>query len=589
MFNVNKIETYKFIKAKSGANSVLVKQFDQKPFHLHSTVDPNREAQEWVNHIKIEDHTTYIVFGCGLGYHVRALWEKLPPNSILCVFVTETEAWMVTQAGNKSPVNNLQNKRLFWIKIIQLYDIAVAISNTMIEYDIKKIQLCKYYPAMRLNADFYDLCEKNIIDLIGEKMSLTFNVNISTGRSFIENYWRNVPYIAANPGIIDFENLFKDWPCIVVAAGPSLNKNIQILKECLPYAVVIAAGSTMGALHRAGITPHFLVVTDANSMMFDDLDGCCDENTVLIASNEVYPKVVSRYPGRLCFIYTSDDDRNILEQQLPLTARLKQTASVATVAVDFARYCGAGKIIMVGQDLAFSEDRYHAEGVRAAGYEEKELVEVPGYHGGTVPTVYSFKAVIEYLESYVSALDDKIHFINATEGGAKLQGMEQMPLFEVKEKYFAKKLPVADKIDSVFQKFNESHFNKNTLRHEIGKHQEHSEKIIKMLEEFEKKYPDFRAVSEEMELDLVLQKTKELYGLIDTIRNHEMASSYKIFLIPRIRLIEFYKQDGLHATVIYELYLRLFNEFKEFMGALYEWISNALNALDTNKENRDES
>lgn len=574
----------RLIKARSGVNSVIIKQAGENPYHWHSTVDPIQEAGEWLNHIQLEEYTAYVVLGCGLGYHVRALWDNLPKNSILFVFTTDLEFNIAMQEKNRGPLYNLQDKRIFFICGSQLYDIAVSIANTMIDYDVKKIEICKHYPTMRMNADFYALCEEKLVDLIGEKMALTFNVSICTGKRFIENYWNNISYIATNPGIANFENAFRGWPCIVVASGPSLNKNIDILKNCLPYAVIIAAGSTMGALRKHGITPHFLVVTDANPEMFAALDGYCNEHTVLVASKEVYHKVVSRYPGRCCFTYTSDDsDRNLFAKYLPPTMQLKQTASVATAAVDFANHCGAEKIIMVGQDLAFAEDTDHADGVNTVGY-ECERVEVPGYFGDMVSTIYQFKIAIEYLESYVKTRPN-IRFINATQGGAKIAGMEQLPLHEVKNLFLATQLPIEDKINRIFEEFGAENSGVDPLIHEMLQYQSHCCNVLHELENYAQEHSDFWMVAENQEIEEVDVKTVELCRFFNEIKNHAFAPSYKIFLSPRLQLIEFYKQDRLQSPVIYQLYIQLFNEFKEFIDQLHQWIEEALNSLK-NEANR---
>ena len=574
---MKKVEMCKLIKSRSGVNSVIIKQMNDTPYHLHSTIDPIKEADEWLRNIHLEEYTAYVVFGYGLGYHVRALWDNLPENSILCVFLTETEVSLAIQLKTKWSFYNLQNKRLLLTDVCPVYDMAIRISDVMLEFDIKKVQICNYYPAMRMNADFYGECEETLVNSIGGLMALNVNINISTARLHIENFWRNIPYIATNPGITNFENVFRDCPCIVVAGGPSLNKNINILKECLPYAVVIAAGSTMGALHKHGIMPHFLVVSDANPAMFDDLAGCCNEHTILLASVEVYHKVVSMYPGRRCFTYTLDG-RNIFADCLPNTMRLKQTGSVATVAVDFARHCGAGKIIMVGQDLAFTDDNYHADGVKATGFTDKELIEVPGYYGGMVPSVHPFKVVIEYLETYVASVSN-IRFINATEGGAKIAGMEQLSLDEVKNGFRGIMLPIEDKIHRIFEEFSTQNFQTGPLINEMVQCQRHCSNILQILDKYDKEHPNVRIISNDDDIDVMIAKTQELRNFFNEIKNHDFAPSYKIFLNPRLQLVEFYRQDNLHISTIHRLYVNIFQDFQEFINKLHQLINENINAL----------
>lgn len=577
-YAVKKIEMCKLTKARSGANSAIIKQTGENPYHLHSTIDPVQEALEWASYIQLEEYTAYVIIGCGLGYHVRALWDKIPKNSILCVFVTEEELDLGTQGKAKGPLYKLIDKRALLFRASELYDVGTLIANRMIDFDIKKVQLCKYYPAMRMNADYFALCEETLVDLIGEKMAISVNINMYMGRYCIENYWKNIPYIATNPGISNFENIFKGWPCIVVAGGPSLNKNINILKECLPYALVIASGSTMGALHKHGITPHFLVVSDVSLEMFQALDGYCDEHTILLASVEVQPKVVSRYPGRRCFAYTLDDGRNLFQQYLPPTMKLTQTVSVATMAVDFARHCGVEKIIMVGQDLAFTDGKQHADGVETLSYKEDGLEETAGYYGGMVPTEYTFKIVIAYLEAYVKNYN--IRFINATEGGAKIVGMEQLPLVEVKNKFLGTMLPIEDKINEIFKDFAANPFELNPLINAMVEYQQQCGNVVERMENYDKLHPNFRMISADEELDVMVEKTQELSALFNEFKNHPAAPTYQVFLNPRLQLLEFYKQDGSHISLIYQFHVEMFTMFQEFINQLHQWINEALNSVE---------
>jgi len=560
---------FKVIKARSGKNTVIIKQENENYYHLHSAVDPIQEANEWLSHIQLEEYTVYVVFGCALGYHIRALWDTIPENSILVVLLTKAEYSMAINKKNQGPLYNLQNKRLFMFEAFDVYNLAVEIANNMVNFNIKKIQICKYYPAMRINADFYGLCEENLVKSVGAKMALAVNINMATGWSFIENYWRNIPYIATSPGIANFKDLFSGWPCIVVSGGPSLNKNISILKECLPYAVVIASGSTMLALHKHGIEPHFLVVTDAGDIMAGLLDGFCNEQTVLLTSVEAHHKVAAMYPGRVCFTYTIDDDRNIFAEYLPKTARLRQTSTVATVAVDFAQYCGAEKIIMVGQDLAFTGDKYHADGI-GGGYEDSDVVEVPGYNGGMVPTMSSFKLAIEYLETYAKGTSN-IHFINATEGGAKIAGMEQLPLDQVKNKFLDKKLPIVDKINGIFKEFSAQNFKVEPLINEMVQYQLHCSNILQLLENYDKEHPNFRMISEDR--DTLIANTQDLCELFNEIKNHAAAPGYKLFLKPRLQLVEFYIQDGEPIPSIYGLYVDIFEGLYDLVYKLHHGIN----------------
>ena len=79
-------EPYAITPSKSGAPTVAVPTVDKRTTFLHSRYEPVAEAKRLVDTLEISDQIIFYVFGCGLGYHIDALLERVCSEAIICVF-----------------------------------------------------------------------------------------------------------------------------------------------------------------------------------------------------------------------------------------------------------------------------------------------------------------------------------------------------------------------------------------------------------------------------------------------------------------------------------------------------------------------
>lgn len=154
----------------------------------------------------------------------------------------------------------------------------------------------------------------------------------------------------------------------------------------------------------------------------------------------IYPQIVEEYDGPK---WVCCCDRYLLswfQEALNINIiELKSGPSVANVAMDFAYRLGCNLIIMVGQDLAYTEGRSHATGtvyqdVKAEDY-SRRLIPVEDINGGTVYTDRVFLAMLSWFEQEIASYPDSIKVIDATEGGARISGTQVMALKKAIEEY----------------------------------------------------------------------------------------------------------------------------------------------------------
>ena len=167
----------------------------------------------------------------------------------------------------------------------------------------------------------------------------------------------------------------------------------------------------------------------------------------MVCEGVVYPKILDEFPGKKVTVFRDVIAvENWFVENIKGIIGLDPGNSVAILNFSIAQHLGCSPIILIGQDLAFSQDGKAHTG--DTGYDDhgddnlqdqsqSDLVEVIGYNGEKLETKKWWKIFKEWFE--LKIVKDDIHCIDATEGGAYIEGTEVMTLKEVAEKYFTEK------------------------------------------------------------------------------------------------------------------------------------------------------
>ncbi|MGN7762055.1 motility associated factor glycosyltransferase family protein [Paenibacillus sp. 22594] len=292
--------------------------------------------------------------------------------------------------------------------------------------------------------------------------AMLFGNSIEDSLSGFRHNMKNLPYLVHSKDVSHLKNLFKDIPAIVVAAGPSLNKNIEQLKRLTSKVVIIAVDTIVQRLCEEGIIPDFICSIEREKetyTYFYEQKNYPAEIT-LISPLLLYPKIFEEFKGDIIIPMRENVGEYVwLQETLGLKGdnSISIGLSCAHVAFGFAEHIGASPIVLLGQDLAFgnSEEESHAGGTI---YDNKEFTNevfstidktyTEGYYGGTVHTTDIWINFRKWFE--IEIFNENIVVINATEGGAKIENTIQMSLIEVAQQYCSNDItPVKEVMDSV--------------------------------------------------------------------------------------------------------------------------------------------
>lgn len=425
--------------ARSGVPTLAVR-FQGSRVHVHSTVNPVLEAQRWVDELSGQLSEFIVVIGMGLGYHLDRLVECKP--GLRVVVIEPNRDVFVAGMVVRNQGRWMSHPRF---DLVVTDDPGQAAQLVFQRYrgDLLRSPQFLVWPATsRYAPDFLPAFERKVLDLVrAARTNVATNYRFST--QWIDNFFVNARVFLSDPGVAILFNRFRGRPGIIVSAGPSLERNARLLAGAKERAVIIAAGSAINPLLKNGIEADLLVSFDPGEGNYRHFEKLRLPNVPLVYIPTIYPRIVQEYAGPRFGSGTNTFPFIgwTLEQVGEYKGTLTSGPSVANVSWDLAVQMGLNPIILVGQDLAYTDQKSHAEGAVHARTVEihpdevgRRYLEVESVDGGTVFTSRSMYSMKVWFEGQIPRFP-QITTIDATEGGAKISGTQIMTLREAIDNY----------------------------------------------------------------------------------------------------------------------------------------------------------
>jgi len=293
----------------------------------------------------------------------------------------------------------------------------------------------------RLFKDWIVTVQKRIISVIKNRLFEIGN-DVADTLTGIRQTMDNLEVLLRSPGAKELEGAYKGKPAIIVSAGPSLTKNVDLLHEVKGKALILCVDASLKVLLERGIVPDAVFSIERGIATYDQFykGKTLPQETVLIGSTVLYPKIFETYPGPKVIFLREKEGIGMWLDKILQKGSIKMGTSVAHLAFGFARLIKADPIIFIGQDLAYSPEGYsHGQGVSINKKEDLSKVKywVEGYNGEKLPSTRIWKNFLTWFETEISQTD--VRCIDATEGGARIRGTEIMTLREVIDTYCTNK------------------------------------------------------------------------------------------------------------------------------------------------------
>lgn len=394
-------------KLESTVSGFLTVQDIKRNIYHHSTIDPMDEARKVAEYIYEPEKHQFALLGCGLGYLPYQLY-KLSRGSMM-IYVYESNSKIIEYA--------YQFGVLSWIPE---ECITVIDSPDVLEFLNK---------ADEEHAGFYMLFSElemlpETIKPIMIELYLQYNTSKVFALETAINFWRNIGSDSRPISEFDKNSICEE--VIVVAAGPSLDHNIEFLRENKGKKSIIAVGTVFRKLISLGIEPDVVTVLDPQERIYAQIAGLEEQQIPLIFASTAYWKIVSRYQGEKYMVFSLADGfaRSYAAEHNEESWDCGGT--VTSLAMQVAIWGGAKKIFFVGVDLAYQEGgATHAVGTMdCAKSDTKAMTPITGVGGTTVYADGPFLSYREWIEERIK-LTPEIEYINMSKTGARIAGARE--------------------------------------------------------------------------------------------------------------------------------------------------------------------
>ncbi|ELU1054355.1 motility associated factor glycosyltransferase family protein, partial [Campylobacter jejuni] len=461
-----------------------------------------------------------------------------------------------------------------------------------------------FYRSYNLHIanDFYEHYKEDILKLNKLNMQIIKNHNLMHGNDpkdalqGIEQFVYNLPQMITHPSYKELLSKRKGISdtAIIVSTGPSLTKQLPLLKKYASKATIFCADSSYPILAKHGIKPDYVCMlerTEITAEFFNHDFGEFDKDIIFICAGVVHPKAIEYLKGRNLVI-----TQKVLA--FPYYINLKDFSyaavglSVAHTLSYLATYLSHKNIIFIGQDLAYAENgNSHPDDYQnSANYESQmyEHILTTAYGGnGKVETHSIWLLFKNWFENEMIPNTRKmgITTYNCTEGGARIEGTIEKPFLWACENLLDKDL------NKPFEKLEPLSLNKQNefllkAYYKVYQSIKHCRDFSKILSN------DFNNIQniylnlnkKENDLNLAIRKIDEFKNKLENIK--QMQDLYEILQPLRtqfeLNLARIYvlnpktKEDAFNKSILW------IKEHLEFMELVYGHIKAQENALIKN-------
>ncbi|ELV8387622.1 motility associated factor glycosyltransferase family protein [Campylobacter coli] len=561
--------------------------------------DPIKELQTMLNTYN-DKYLLYPVlyfYGFGNGILFKALLQNKNHQHIV-VFEKDIEIiWIMFHILDFS--HELQNSRLM---VLQTSSLDIEFFSNFCSSK-PFFQFSRIY-FLELMSHYYERFHEDILGLnkkLAEnfKNSIVFHGNDPLDAlQGIEQFVYNLPQMITHPSYKELLSKRKGISdtAIIVSTGPSLTKQLPLLKKYASKATIFCADSSYPILAKHGIKPDYVCMlerTEITAEFFNHDFGEFDNGICFIIKSIVHPNAINYLTKKTDnFTIVSTYASFIQYLKLDYFGYFNMGFSVAHMACYLSLHLNHKNIIFIGQDLAYAENgNSHPDDYQNSANYESQMYEhiLTEAYGGkekikTHHVWLMFKRNLEQdVQKIQKYLDTKVY--NCTEGGARIEGTIEKPFLWACENLLDKDL------NKPFEKLEPLSLNKQNefllkAYYKVYQSIKHCRDFSKILSnDFEKIQSVYLSLNEkEEDINLAIEKIDKFKNKLEDIK--QMQDLYEILsplLIQfELNLARIYvlnpktKEDAFNKSILW------IKEHLEFMELVYGHIKAQENALIKN-------
>lgn len=441
-------------KALNGEPAVVYRGMEE--VYLNSRYNPSVAAETFIDQFSdITEQAGLIMFGFSSGIFAKKFFEKIQKNVFLFVYEPSIDIFLTVIHEVDISELVLTGRFLIFVDGINEGNLAPAIEANSGYQNYCKLLYTELPQYVRLFGEAYE-AYREIVKRQAIGFQLVINTALARGDRFSYTTVQNMRYLPGCRNGLDYVGKFpEDMPAIVVAAGPSLEKNVDLLRQAKGKALIIVVDSAIKTVYSRGIQPDFVITIDClKPTRLFEADGIGDAYLLADggANTDVFDAI---HPKNLIFYSSSSPTWDQLFREEG--TQIKEVYCGGSVAIDaltLAIVFGFKRVILIGQDLALTGDKQYADGEVLDKEPRFGEVTVKDIYGKDIRTLQDYREFIRAIER-LAYENPQVEIIDATEGGAFKKNTTIMTFQEAIDKYCQKEYPVQEIIESMPRLFME--------------------------------------------------------------------------------------------------------------------------------------
>lgn len=527
---------------KNNQKTLRIKKED-KTCYLHSKYNPLREAEAIINKLEekenIDENSHVIFYGLGLGYHIDVFVQRYP-NTSFSLYEPSTSVFQYF-------LNNINLKKSSFKSLVNIQcefepDVVEVFLDALLKNMNKKIIIMDLPIYENVFKEQYNNFFDKFNKLVKGKRS-NLHTNYSFQKRWIINSMKNLKYVLSTPNIIvEKQGAFKGKTAILVAAGPSLNEEIENLRYIKDngLAYIFSVGSAINTLVNNDIYPHAACTYDPtakNQMVFQIVKEKEIKDIPIIFGSSVGYETIENYPGNKYHMLTSQDTiaAYYLKDENSKTLNGVQDApSIAVITLQLLYILGYTNVLLVGQNLGYRGKERYSEGISYSSELTDNEIEsgiwVKDVYGNEILTNETFNSMRNDIEAYIK-LFTNMKVVNTTKGGAKIEGTEFIELKDIIEESLNEKIVDGNGLNGL--EWNKTRYDKGYMLSQSNSMDKSYQDALKINKECSEILNKIEKAINNRNYD----QAQKLYVKMNEVSNKLVNNDfYKTFIIPMNRV-----------------------------------------------------
>jgi hypothetical protein len=435
-------------------------EHEGRALNLASRYDPAKEADKLVGDIDYQKTACVVVMGMGLGYHVAQVAKAMGAAGVLVVF--EPDVRLLRAVLEKID-------HTAWLGQANVIVGDAAMDRPALTRRLERFagivtqgsQLIAHPPTRQRHGEALREFSQVFTDTLAYCRTNIATALVNSART-CSNLANNLPHYAAGATTDELFHAAKGYPAVCVSAGPSLVRNVDLLRDAQvrKRVVVIAVQTALKPLLDRGVRPDFVTALDYSpicTQFYEELPALAD--VTLVAEAKAHPSILQAFPGPIRVTQASFNDQLLGELVRPRIP-IRPGATVAHLSFYLAQHLGCDPIILIGQDLGFSDGLYYAPGTavhqvwsselnvlntvemmewQRIARHKRHLRKCSDIHGRPIYTDEQMATYLKQFERDFATCEQKV--LDATEGGMAKASTTQVTLAEALKEHATRDVP----------------------------------------------------------------------------------------------------------------------------------------------------